>query len=126
MLLLHTIDADTSIAVVDAYAFLFGLGLGFNMQTLVLAIQNAVPPQDMGVATRRRRSSGRWAARSAPPIFLSVLFNGLPDKIAARSAAQRRRRQFQSAVRSAVRANPANKPVLEMLKRRAGRARARR
>ena len=45
------VDADTSLVVIDVYALIFGLGLGFNMQTLVLAIQNAVPPQDMGVAT---------------------------------------------------------------------------
>src|SRR3954471_472480 len=38
MLLLSTVNPDTSIAVVDVYAFMFGLGLGFNMQTLVLAI----------------------------------------------------------------------------------------
>ena len=29
----------------------FGLGLGMNMQSIVLAMQNAVEPRDMGVAT---------------------------------------------------------------------------
>ena len=33
------------------FMLVFGLGLGGNMQPLVLAVQNAVPPQDMGVAT---------------------------------------------------------------------------
>src|SRR4051794_11225128 len=49
--LMSRIGADTSLLVIDLYALIFGLGLGFNMQTLILAIQNAVPPQDMGVAT---------------------------------------------------------------------------
>jgi EmrB/QacA subfamily drug resistance transporter len=116
MLLLHTITADTSIGVVDAYAFLFGLGLGFNMQTLVLAIQNAVPPQDMGVATSSATFFRQMGGTLGTAIFLSVLFNGLPDKIAGAFRSAAATPEFQSAVTDpAVRANPANKPVLEML-----------
>jgi len=116
MLLLHTITVDTSIAVVDAYAFLFGLGLGFNMQTLVLAIQNAVPPQDMGVATSSATFFRQMGGTLGTAIFLSVLFNGLPDKIASAFRSAAATPEFQSAVTDpAVRANPANKPVLEML-----------
>jgi hypothetical protein len=116
MLLLSTVDVDTSIAVVDAFAFLFGLGLGFNMQTLVLAIQNAVPPQDMGVATSSATFFRQMGGTLGTAIFLSVLFNGLPDKIASAFRSAAGTPQFQSAVTDpAVRANPANKPVLDML-----------
>jgi hypothetical protein len=49
-------------------------------------------------------------------IFLSVLFNGLPDKIASAFRSAATTPEFRSAVTDpAVRANPANKPVLEML-----------
>ena len=116
MALMWTIDADTSIAVVDVYAYLFGLGLGFNMQTLVLAIQNAVPPQDMGVATSSATFFRQMGGTLGTAVFLSVLFNGLPDKIASAFKASAATPEFQSALRDpAVLSNPANKPVLQML-----------
>ncbi len=40
--LLSRITEDTSLFVVDAYMLLLGFGLGFVMQVLVLAVQNAV------------------------------------------------------------------------------------
>ena len=43
---LHTSTLDTSL-----YVFVIGFGLGMVMQVLVLAVQNAVQPRDMGVAT---------------------------------------------------------------------------
>src|SRR3954453_1283688 len=117
MVLLHTITADTSIVVVDAYAFLFGLGLGMNMQTLVLAIQNAVPPQDMGVATSSATFFRQMGGTLGTAVFLSVLFNALPSKIASAFGATVSTPQFQSALRDpAVLDNPANAPVLGMLK----------
>jgi hypothetical protein len=49
-------------------------------------------------------------------IFLSVLFNGLPDKIAAAFRSVAPTPQFQAALADpAVRADPANQPVLEAL-----------
>ena len=67
----------------DVYAFMFGLGLGFNMQTLVLAMQNAVPPQDMGVATSSATFFRQMGGTLGTAVFLSVLFNALPGKIAS-------------------------------------------
>ncbi|NJM34801.1 MAG: MFS transporter, partial [Rhodomicrobium sp.] len=112
--LMSQIDADTSILVVDAYGFLFGLGLGFNMQTLVLAIQNAVPPQDMGVATSSATFFRQMGGTLGTAIFLSVLFNGVPDKIAAALRSIVPTADFQAALRDpAVTSDPANAPVLE-------------
>ena len=127
MLLLHTITADTSIATVDVYAFMFGLGLGFNMQTLVLAIQNAVPPQDMGVATSSATFFRQMGGTLGTAVFLSVLFNALPGKIASAFGASVSTPQFQSALHDpAVLSNPANAPVLGMLRAEAVQARRRR
>jgi predicted MFS family arabinose efflux permease len=97
MVLLHTLTPASSIVVVDAYAFLFGLGLGLNMQTLVLAIQNAVPPQDMGVATSSATFFRQMGGTLGTAVFLSVLFNAVPDKIRAAIEGDS---AFQSAVRS--------------------------
>ncbi|MCT9930143.1 MFS transporter [Planotetraspora sp. A-T 1434] len=49
--LLSTIKVDTPYWKVAIYAYLFGAGLGFTMQTVVTAVQNAVERADMGTAT---------------------------------------------------------------------------
>ena len=51
MLLLSRLQVDTGIAAADSYMFVLGMGLGFVMQTLILAVQNAVSYDDLGVAT---------------------------------------------------------------------------
>ena len=51
MLLLSRLAVDTSLVVADVYMLVVGLGLGFVMQVLVLAVQNAVDYEDLGVAT---------------------------------------------------------------------------
>jgi EmrB/QacA subfamily drug resistance transporter len=51
VLLLVRLDSSSSAAVVSGSAVLLGIGAGLVMQVLILAIQNAVPPRDVGVAT---------------------------------------------------------------------------
>ena len=112
--MLSRVDADTSMVIVDSYGFIFGLGLGLNMQTLVLAIQNAVPPQDMGVATSSATFFRQMGGTLGTAVFLSALFNAVPDKIAAAFKAAASTPAFQSALTDPkVAANPANKAVLQ-------------
>jgi EmrB/QacA subfamily drug resistance transporter len=49
--LLSTMDVHTTRLVASAFMFVLGLGLGMVMQVLVLAVQNAVGYEDLGVAT---------------------------------------------------------------------------
>ena len=49
--LLSRMDASTTRLLSSAYMFVLGLGLGMVMQVLVLAVQNAVDYEDLGVAT---------------------------------------------------------------------------
>jgi hypothetical protein len=115
--LMSRIDADTSIVVVDSYALIFGLGLGFNMQTLVLAIQNAVPPQDMGVATSSATFFRQMGGTLGTAVFLSVLFNSVPGKITEAFQKIAPTADFQAALKDpAVLADPANKVVVDLLK----------
>lgn len=51
MLLLSSMSAGTRQASVTAYMIVLGVGIGLSMQTLVLAVQNAVPIRELGVAT---------------------------------------------------------------------------
>jgi MFS family permease len=50
-LLLRTLGADTAYWRVGLFIFVLGAGLGFTMQTVVTAVQNAVERRDMGAAT---------------------------------------------------------------------------
>ncbi len=49
--LLSTMSPDTTGTTVAAYMVVLGIGLGFVMQVIVLAVQSSVPARDMGVAT---------------------------------------------------------------------------
>jgi EmrB/QacA subfamily drug resistance transporter len=49
--LLGTIHYDTDFVLVSVYMFLLGAGLGMVMQNLVLIVQNAVTPAEIGVAS---------------------------------------------------------------------------
>jgi EmrB/QacA subfamily drug resistance transporter len=51
LLLLSTMSTGTESAAMYLYLLLFGLGLGMVMQVMVLAVQNAVPYADLGIAT---------------------------------------------------------------------------
>ena len=51
LLLISRMTAETSTLVASLYMLLLGLGLGFVMQVLIIAVQNAVDYRDLGVAT---------------------------------------------------------------------------
>jgi EmrB/QacA subfamily drug resistance transporter len=51
LVLLTNLGAQTSLAIVGLYIFIFGAGLGLFMQTLTLIVQNSVPSHLMGVGT---------------------------------------------------------------------------
>ena len=117
MLLLGTIKVDTSLTMVSFYSVVFGLGLGFNMQTLVLAIQNSVPPQDMGVATSSATFFRQMGGTLGTAVFLSVLFGSVLSNIKDAFIAAAKTPAFQQALHDpSVLANPNNKPVLDLLK----------
>jgi EmrB/QacA subfamily drug resistance transporter len=51
VLLLSTLDMDTPYWQIALFVFTLGFGLGFTMQVVVTAVQNAVERRDMGSAT---------------------------------------------------------------------------
>jgi EmrB/QacA subfamily drug resistance transporter len=117
MLLLSRVSVDTSLVVVSAYAVVFGIGLGFNMQTLVLAIQNSVPPQDMGVATSSATFFRQMGGTLGTAVFLSVLFGSVLANIKDAFTAAAKTPAFQQALTDpAVTGNPNNQPVLDLVK----------
>lgn len=95
---------------------IFGFGLGFCFQPLVLAVQNAVPPRDMGTATSSSLFFRQMGGTLGTAVFLSILFSSVGEKILKAFDAASRTPAFQAAVQDpAVQADPNNAPVLQLL-----------
>jgi len=100
------IDAHTSVWSMVPFMLMMGLGLGFNFQPVILAVQNAVSPRQIGVATSSVTSFRQLGGTLGTAAFLSVLFTRLPGEI-----------------RDAVRATVTESPELDgPLRRTLGRA----
>ena len=82
MLLLSRVGADTALWQTDLCMVVFGSGLGMNMQSIVLAMQNAVDPRDMGVATSAVTFFRQVGGSMGTAIFLSILFSNAASNIA--------------------------------------------
>jgi EmrB/QacA subfamily drug resistance transporter len=98
--LMSTVSADTSLVHTDLFMVVFGAGLGLSMQSIVLAMQNAVPPKDMGVATSTTTFFRQVGGTLGAAVFLSILFSTAGTKIATAYDKAGRTRAFQDAVRS--------------------------
>jgi EmrB/QacA subfamily drug resistance transporter len=72
---------DTPIWITSISMVIIGMGLGQLMQTLTLAAQNAVPPQDIGVATSSTMFFRQMGGTLGVAVFISILFNRLPEAI---------------------------------------------
>ncbi|MGH3942023.1 MAG: MFS transporter [Pseudonocardiaceae bacterium] len=117
LLLLHLrLGVDTPLWEVDIYMVLFGLGLGNCLQTLILAVQNAVPAQDMGVATSSATFFRQMGGTMGVAMFLAILFATAGNRIVESFQSIAPTPEFQAALNDpAVRADPANSVVLEAI-----------
>ena len=80
-LLMSRLQPGTTLTVVGIDSIVFGLGLGLTMQPLVLAVQNAVPPREMGVATSSSLFFRQVGGSLGTAIFLSILFTRAGENI---------------------------------------------
>ncbi|RBY91471.1 MFS transporter [Blastococcus sp. TBT05-19] len=78
------VGADTSIWAIVPFMVMLGLGLGLNFQPVILAVQNAVSPREMGVATSSVTFFRQMGGTIGTAAFLSILFTRLPEDIGAR------------------------------------------
>jgi EmrB/QacA subfamily drug resistance transporter len=121
LLLFSRVGADTPFWRTSLVMLLFGLGLGGNMQPLVLAVQNAMPPRDIGVATSSATFFRQMGGTLGTAVFLSILFSTVGGRIAAAVRAALPTPQFQAALHDpAVLSSPLNRAVIDGL--RTGRA----
>ena len=77
-LALTTIGLDTSVVVVAGLGTVVGIGIGFAMQTSILAVQNAVDITDLGMATSTALLARTLGGTIGTPLFGAVLAAGVP------------------------------------------------
>lgn len=82
--LLTRVSPETPVAAIVADMFLVGLGMGFISPTLLTAIQNTVPPAQIGIATGTAqffRTIGGVLGVGALGAILTARLNGAIDRL---------------------------------------------
>lgn len=77
-----SLGVDTELWVPGLIAVFFGVGLGFCMQPLTLAMQTSVPPRDMGVGTSSAAFFRSMGGAVGTAVFISMLFSLAASRIA--------------------------------------------
>jgi EmrB/QacA subfamily drug resistance transporter len=85
LLLMSTLGVDTPLWKAMVYMAIMGMGLGLSMQTLVISVQNALPPRDMGVATSSVTFFRSMGGTFGAAVSLAVLFGSLAGNIQERA-----------------------------------------
>jgi EmrB/QacA subfamily drug resistance transporter len=109
LFLFSLIGADTPLWQTMLIMVVMGLGLGGNMQPMITAVQNAVSPREIGVATSSVAFFRSMGGTLGTAIFLSVLFNVLPSKISSAFQSAQATPEF----RQSLAANPSQAQVLQ-------------
>jgi EmrB/QacA subfamily drug resistance transporter len=91
-----TYTYDQPLWQVSVVMVVIGMGIGQLMQTLTLVAQNAVSASDIGVATSSSTFFRQMGGTLGVAIFISILFNSLPSKIAEAFTANKA--EFEAAV----------------------------
>jgi EmrB/QacA subfamily drug resistance transporter len=86
MFALSTMDQSTSTTLAGVEMFVLGLGLGMVMQVLILAVQNAVPYELLGVATSGATLFRSIGGSVGTAILGSIFTNRLTDLLAGAGA----------------------------------------
>jgi EmrB/QacA subfamily drug resistance transporter len=112
LLLLHTVGVDTPYWRTGVFMAVFGFGLGLVMQPITLAVQNAMAPSEIGVATSSATFFRQMGATAGTAIFLSILFSTVGDKIGTAFGADAAAKA--ALANPAVATDPANAPIVAL------------
>jgi DNA-binding MarR family transcriptional regulator len=82
LVLLSTMDPQTTRLGASLFMFVLGLGLGLTMQVLVLAVQNAVAYKDLGVATSGATLFRNVGGSVGTAVLGSIFSNRLSTELA--------------------------------------------
>ncbi|MET3811996.1 MDR family MFS transporter [Arthrobacter sp. UYEF3] len=112
-----SLGVDTPLWVPGAIAVFFGLGLGFCMQPLTLAMQVSVPAKDMGVGTSSAAFFRSMGGAVGTAVFISMLFSLAADKIATGMKEAVQNADYLKVLKDpAVAADPANAKLYAFFK----------
>lgn len=100
LFLLSLATADTPLPVVMAFMFVLGTGLGSCMQPLLLTVQSAVPPTEIGVATASATFFRQMGGTLGVAVFLSILFSTVGANISTALDEASRTPEFQAAAQA--------------------------
>jgi EmrB/QacA subfamily drug resistance transporter len=98
LFLLSLCGADTSMVWVSLSMLVFGLGLGNCLQPILLIVQNAVPPTDIGVATSSSTFFRQIGGTLGVAVFLAVLFSSVGGNIKTAVEADAQTPEWRQAV----------------------------
>ncbi|WP_194816962.1 MDR family MFS transporter [Nocardia sp. XZ_19_385] len=109
LFLLHFLTADSPLWLAMIFMACTGFGLGNLMQPLTLALQNALPPKDMGVSTASATFFRQIGGTLGVAVFLSILFSQLTPNITDQMQSAAKDPAFQQAVVAGLNSsNPAD------------------
>jgi EmrB/QacA subfamily drug resistance transporter len=109
-----SLGVDTGLWVPGVIAVFFGMGLGFCMQPLTLAMQVSVPRRDMGVGTSSAAFFRSMGGAVGTAVFISMLFSLAASRIADSMKSAMANADYQAVLRDpAVAADPANAKLYE-------------
>ncbi|MDQ0674818.1 EmrB/QacA subfamily drug resistance transporter [Pseudarthrobacter siccitolerans] len=109
-----SLGVDTGLWVPGVIAVFFGMGLGFCMQPLTLAMQVSVPRRDMGVGTSSAAFFRSMGGAVGTAVFISMLFSLAASRIADSMKTAMGSSDYQAVLRDpAVAADPANAKLYE-------------
>ena len=112
----HYVGADTPLWPTMIVMVFFGVGLGFNFQPLTLAVQNAVSPRDIGVATSSATFTRQIGGTLGTAVFLSILFSKAAEYIPSAYAGAASTADFQSALQAPTGDAAANSQFISAIK----------
>ena len=107
LFLLSFTTADTPLPVVSVFMFVLGTGLGSCMQPLLLTVQSAVPPTEIGVATASATFFRQMGGTLGVAVFLSILFSTVGPNIETALEEASRTPEFQAAASGSGGIDPA-------------------
>lgn len=112
-----SLGVDTALWVPGVIAVFFGVGLGFCMQPLTLAMQTSVPPRDMGVGTSSAAFFRSMGGAVGTAVFISLLFSLAAGRIADGMKSAMADPAYLAVLQDpAVAADPANAKLYEFFR----------
>ncbi|MBT2567449.1 MFS transporter [Arthrobacter sp. ISL-85] len=112
-----SLGVDTELWVPGLIAVFFGVGLGFCMQPLTLAMQTSVPPRDMGVGTSSAAFFRSMGGAVGTAVFISMLFSLAANRIADSMKAAATDPAYLAVLKDpAVASDPANAKLYDFFK----------